>query len=111
MTSNKKYTVYANDLKYKSLRKIDPSKADWYTEDLEQMHETVNCDSIAFRLEESKKNDYQFLDLAGLGLSQIPLFTSYPHYDKLRKIKFLFLNDNELTDLGDRLDQLTIFKF
>jgi Leucine-rich repeat (LRR) protein len=100
-----KYVVYANDLKYKSLRKIDPSKAEWYTDDVEEMHEITNCDSLAFRLDESKKNNYQFLDLSGLGLSEIPSFTNYPNYDKLRKIKFLFLNDNKLVDLGNGLNQ------
>lgn len=103
--SKQKYMVYANDLKHKHLRRIDPDKAEWYTEDVESMHGSTNCDSIAYRLEESKKNNFEFLDLAGLELKEIPSFSNYPDFSKLKKIKFLFLNDNNLTSLDKGLDQ------
>lgn len=96
--SSKKYRVYENDLKFKHMRDIDPENAIWDTEDVEKNFINGNFDTLEYRIEECIKNDHVFLDLSHLNLM------SFPKIDnrlKLNKIKYLFLNDNNLTELCD----------
>lgn len=100
--NNEKYVVYENDLKFKSMRNIDPNKAEWYDESVKNMFDK-DFDTISARLKKSKDGDFIYLDLSRLNLEKIPKFTGYAHYDKLVKIKYLFINDNNLSECGDRL--------
>jgi Leucine-rich repeat (LRR) protein len=97
-----KYVVYKNDLKFKNMRNIDPTKADWYDDSL-QNEFSKDFDNISARLKECKNGGFAYLDLSRLNLEKIPKLSGYVYYDQLIKIKYLFLNDNKLTECGERI--------
>lgn len=101
-TYKREYDVYKNDLKYKSFRNIDPSRAIW-TEDIKEQFETCDHDTIKYRLSECKKNNFTYLDLSGLDLNEIPDFSKHKYCAEIHKIKFLFLNDNKLKKIGKEI--------
>jgi Leucine-rich repeat (LRR) protein len=87
------------------MRNIDPSRAIWANEKVERDFHTKNYDTLSYRLKESTQNNYLYLDLSNLGLTTIPDFTKHKHYPRLKRIKFLFLSENNLTDCSDKLLQ------
>lgn len=101
--NKKKYTIYENDLKFKNLRNIDPELAIWHTDELKEKYEK-NFDNIGARLKMCKENDFTYLDLSRLELEKIPNLNRYVYFDELKKVKYLFLNDNKLSECGDRLE-------
>jgi len=94
------YVVYESDLKFKSKRDIDPSRAIWYDENVKNNYYNKNFDTIKYRFEECEKNDFVYLDLSHLDLCVFP--SNIP--PNIKKIKFLFLNNNQLRVLGRELD-------
>lgn len=100
MSNEKKYVVYENDLKFRSNRNIDPEKADWFDEKTKKKYST-DQDNLEYRLRECQKSNFSFLDLSHLKLSDIPKLSNEIFY----KIKYLFLNDNNLENIGDNLNQ------
>lgn len=99
----KKYTVYSNDLKFKKHRNIDPEKAHWDNENVKKKFYQNNLDTLEYRFNECKKNNFEYLDLSNLGLSKIPKFNTYDNFSNIKNIKFLFLNDNKLTEINKEL--------
>lgn len=102
--STEKYIVYKNDLKFKKFRNIDPDKAIFDSDDVEYKNNNVDCDTLVYRLEDCKKNNYSLLDLSYLNLITIPDIRKFNDYDKLKNIKMLFLHDNSLKSLGNELN-------
>jgi len=102
-----KYDIYENDLKYRILRNIDPDKAEWTSENVQYKFKNVNCDSLKYRIRESEKSNFTYLDLSHLNLKSLPLLTNDKNYNKLKYIKYLFLNDNKLSDLDENICQFT----
>jgi hypothetical protein len=100
----KQYVVYNNDLKFKNKREINSKLAIWYSDTTKTDFETANYDTLRFRLNECKANNFTYLDLSHLELSTIPNLIEHKHYAKLRKVKHLFINNNNLTSLLN-LDQ------
>lgn len=98
--SNKKYTVYNNDLKFKNLRNIDPQNAIWEHDDVKNKFFEKDLDTIKYRLKECFKNNFSYLDLSHLKLSKFPNLTKWKYFDKLKTIKFLFINDNKITEIS-----------
>lgn len=103
MENNKKYVVYENDLKFKNMQNIDPDKAEWYDDSLKELF-GKDFDTVKARLKECKNGGFNYLDLSRLNLEKMPKLTGYTYYDQLIKIKYLFLNDNNLTECGPRLN-------
>lgn len=97
-----KYLVYKNDLKFKKMQNIDPEKTIWYDENVKNMF-GKDFDTLKARLKECKKGGFTYLDLSRLNLEKIPVFKKYKYYEKLKNIKYLFLNDNKLKKCGKRL--------
>jgi hypothetical protein len=97
--SQKKYTVYDNDLKFKNLRKIDPDNVLWNHEDVKNNYFEKDFDTIKYRLKECYKNNFSYLDLSHLGLSKIPDLSKWKYFDYLKSTKFLFLNNNKLSKI------------
>lgn len=91
-----KYMVYESDIKHKNLREIDIDKAIWENPNLKEKYLCTDTDSVIYRIDESKKNNYYYLDLSGLKLSVLPNLTKYP---ELKKIKILFINNNHFKTL------------
>lgn len=95
-TKNKrKYVIYENDLKFKNMRNLDPSKIKWSLDKLETMYYNENLDSIEYRFRECEKNDFYFLDLSRLNLKNIPIIP----INIIKSIKYLFLNDNNIEQI------------
>lgn len=89
------YTIYKNDLKYKSIRNLDPTRITWESDDIKKLYYNTNLDSMEYRLKECEMNDYEYLDLGYMDLTHIndvPIRIA-------KKIKFLFLNNNNLSGL------------
>lgn len=97
------YVVYSNDLKFKHIRNIDPSRAIWYNDDVKNNYYTKNFDTLKYRLKESFNTGFEYLDLSHLNLSKIPDLTTYKYFEKLKNILYLFLNDNQIDTLENKL--------
>ena len=92
MIKNNKYIVYEQDLIHK--QNIDPSKAIWNDDETEQKFHDENLNTIETRLSECEKNNFIYLDLSSLNLSETPNLSQYEHFSKLKNVKYLFLNNN-----------------
>jgi Leucine-rich repeat (LRR) protein len=99
-----KYTVYKNDLKFRKHRNIVKKLAIFENDDTKDHYE-INMDTINYRIEESKNNDYTCLDLSNLELTYIPDFKHDKNYDKLKNIKYLFINNNKIGKISDNINQ------
>lgn len=97
---SRKYTVYNNDLKYRKHKMLNESKIEWFSADLEEMYHNENFDDIQYRIHESRKNLWSFLDLSHLDLNEIPSLVHMREYKHLQKIKYLFINNNKLQSLS-----------
>ena len=99
-----KYIVYKNDLKFKKLRNIDPECAIWDTEDIRDTYYDDDLDTIKYRLRECRKSNFVYLDLSNLDLLEFPRLKKWKYYDKLKDLKFLFLNNNKLTKCDNSIE-------
>ena len=77
--TTKKYIVYENDLKYKQKRNLDKSKIIWYDDNLNYLYSNVDLDTFEYRLAESKKNEYMYLDITNMDLDSFPKIPQVPH--------------------------------
>lgn len=100
-----KYTVYENDLKHKNMRNINTEQAEWYDETLKHKFENINHDNLSFRIEECIKTSFSTLDLSNLELQILPDFTHHNNYNNIKNIKYLFLNDNKITNIDASIKQ------
>lgn len=109
-SEREKYVVYKNDIKYSKQNQIDPNKAVWQNAKIKSDFEQNNSDTIEYRIEECKNNSFLYLDFSRLNLSSIPLLLNYTYYAHMKKIKFLFLNNNSLSScIGlDQFDGLEV---
>lgn len=101
--SGRKYVIYENDLKFKSKRNIDPNKAEWDSEHIENTFFEQNLDTLAYRFDECEKNNFEYLDLSHLELEKIPDVSIHKYAKDFAKVKYLFLNDNKLTECPTNL--------
>lgn len=97
------YKVYENDLKFSE--HIDPDRAIWANDDVKKKYLSNEVKTLKYRLNKCKNEGYKYLDLSYLDLTEVPNFRECEDYSKLRKIKYLFMYNNNLTDLGNSLDQ------
>lgn len=100
-----KYTVYENDLKYKKMRDIDPEKAIWSTDDIETKYHTINYDTLEYRLRQCEKDNFESLDLSHLEIAHVPELKGWKHYDRIKDIKCLFLNNNNMKKCDENFRQ------
>jgi len=97
-----KYVVYPSDLKYKSLRNIDPKRAIWYNDNVKKSYHSDSHDTLEYRFDEYKKNNFDYLDLAYLELTNLSI--RFPINFML--MKHLFLNNNQIQKIGNELKVL-----
>ncbi len=98
-----KYDVYENDLKF--AEHIDPTKSRWYSENVQKKFLSNEVKTLEYRLNECKKNNYEYLDISYLNLESIPDLTNYSDYSKIKTIKSLFANDNKIKCVEKSLSQ------
>jgi Leucine-rich repeat (LRR) protein len=99
-----KYIVYENDLKYKKNRNLVKNKIIYDDKRLEYYIDNIDMDTIEYRIEESKKNNYLYLDLTNMDLINFP---NLPINIK-KQVKYLFINDNELKTIPDLSDFINL---
>lgn len=106
--SNRKFIVYETDLKYRKQREIEnPDKICFSTDEVEFKYNNVDCDSLEYRISQVRKDKYDYLDLSGMNLKKIPQLTNYSNYDGIRLVKFLFINNNSLSNIDNIFDIFT----
>lgn len=98
-----KYDVYENDLKFSE--HIDPEKSIWYDKNVQDKFLSNEVKTLEYRLNECKKNNYEYLDISYLNLESIPDLTKHTDYQKIKNIKFLFVNDNKIKEIDNSLEQ------
>lgn len=99
-----KYIIYKNDLFNRNTKSIDftDSNLIYYNKEVEELVKNkINMDTIEYRLQECKKNDYYYLDFSNMNLSQIEI--------KYKNITCLFISNNNL-DIFPDLSSLTNLK-
>lgn len=109
-TLEKKYTVYKNDLKHR--QHIDPNKSIW-SDDVKMQFYENKTNTINERMLECKNTNYLYLDFSYMDLKEFPNIKSHKDYKNIKKIKYLFINNNCLTtanflDVFDCLEVLDI---
>jgi Leucine-rich repeat (LRR) protein len=100
---DKKYVVYKNDLKYRSNRDLNIDKIIFDNDEVKDLY-NKNLDSLEYRLKECDDEKYTTLDLKHMDLIKLP---EIPISIK-KKIKHLFMSDNELTELSSLSDFINL---
>lgn len=98
-----KYDVYENDLKFPEY--IDPDKSIWQNDEVKRKFFSKEVTTLTYRLNECKKNFYEYLDLSYLKLKEIPDFTERVDYKNIKNIKYLFINNNLIENIDNSLQQ------
>lgn len=104
------YDVYKNDLKFKKDRNIDQNRARWSEKDYKEMYNTIDFDSLEYRLLEflkSGKSGYENLDLSQMELNLFPNLIKL-HSLQYTNMKYLFIAENNLTELPDLSNYVNI---
>jgi hypothetical protein len=100
---NKKNTcyIYKNDLKFND--EINLEESEFESDSVKKIYNTFkNKPKIELRMEDSKMENYKYLDLSKLGIDDnqlIRLFEIEKINQILKQIEFLDLTNNELTSL------------
>jgi hypothetical protein len=99
------YEVYENDLKFKNKREIDPARAKW-DNNVKDKYYNNDLDTLEYRLNECENNNFVYLDLSHLDLLILPKsqLLKWSHVNKLKYIKYLFINDNKLVKIDNTFD-------
>jgi Leucine-rich repeat (LRR) protein len=98
---SRKYKVYENDLKFPDF--INPEMSIW-EDDVKEKYFEGKVNTLDYRLLECEKNNFEYLDLSYMSLDCIPDLSKLKNYNRIKKIKFLFINDNNIEHLEDTLD-------
>lgn len=129
MKNNHQYPVYRNDLKYKSLQNIDPSRAIWQDKDVENDF-NKDTDSLDYRIQMCRQEKYDNIDLARLNQQIITdffesdfykrhksdiihLFMSYskihtiPSLSDMTSLETLDISHNEITEIPELPPSIT----
>ena len=101
INNSKKYVVYKNDLKFSEF--IDPEMSIW-DKDVEKKYHSNVYKLLKYRIYDCKKNNFEYLDISYLNLDKLPNFTEHKYYNNLKKIKYLFVHNNNISDIGNSLD-------
>lgn len=100
-SSNHKYPVYRNDIKFRKYQNIDPSKAVW-TNDVEKDYKEKDTDGIDYRVDESIREKYELLDLSHMSSDCLIKLSTHKDYPKIKKhLKHLFITSCELKSMID----------
>lgn len=94
-----KIIIYENDLKFKQRRNIDFSSnlIEFSTDDTKTKSKQ-NLDTIEYRINDAKKNNFTMIDLSHLSLSHLNQIFTPEHYERC---EILFLNNNNLFGVVD----------
>ena len=91
--TDKKYIIYQNDLKNRTMGKLDIDKIDWNQNDIRHLY-NINHDTIEYRLNESEKEKYNYIDLTNINLIQLPVHLNNNLF--YNNLLHLFLSNNNL---------------
>lgn len=101
MTDNSSYPVYRNDISYKSLQNIDPSRAIWQDKDVENDFH-IDTDSLEYRIKMCRHEKYDNIDLSRLSQKLVTDFFDSDFYKKHKThILHLFMSYSKIHTLPD----------
>jgi Leucine-rich repeat (LRR) protein len=105
----KKYDVYRNDIKYKIHREIDPKKAVWDKNIKNDFNK--DTDNIEYRLEESKNENYESVDLSHMNSNCFEeLFNHNIFNDNKHKIQHIFATSSNINNISNKIIELDNLK-
>ena len=100
--TKEKYIVYRNDLKNKLYNKINSDNAIWSENTFQNIHENIDTDSVAYRIEECKLEKYYYIDLSHMSSDKVNEFFSSDFFEENKaKICHLFIEASDITKLPD----------
>lgn len=90
------YPVYRNDIKFKNLRNINPSRAVW-DDDVKNDYYNKNTDFIDYRIEECIREKSEMIDISHMDSDCFVLLLSHKLFPKIKdKIQHIFAKDCNL---------------
>jgi hypothetical protein len=104
MSSKSSCVIYRNDLKNKSLNKIDSNSIIWFDKNVEDIYKNKNIDvdSISYRISECEHQKYYMIDLNNLDEKKInEFFSSFFFKENCTKIIHMFIESCDITNLPD----------
>jgi len=102
----KQYPVYRNDIKFKKQRNIDPSLAIW-TNDVRNDYLNKDTDSIDYRIEECKRENYEMIDLSHMDDDCFKLLFEHESFPTIKNtLQHVFATNCKLQTLPN-LNQLS----
>ena len=91
------YPVYRNDLKFKQLQNINPKRAIWMGDKVEQDFKTLDADSIDYRIKMCRQEKYDNIDLSRLNQKAIDDFFNSDFYRRhMKDILHIFMNNSNV---------------
>jgi Leucine-rich repeat (LRR) protein len=100
--SYNKAIVYRADIKFKKNQNINVDNVEWADESIKYDYLNVDTDSINYRMLESNKTKWTFLDLSNMTSTCFEELQNHQDYENIApNIVDLFINDSELTELPD----------
>ena len=101
----KKYIVYRNDLKNRKYNKINPDKAIWSEEGLKDIYENVDTDSVTYRIDECRQENFDYIDLSHLDQAKVnEFFASQFYKENKERILHLFISSCDMEYLPNIRD-------
>lgn len=93
------YPVYRNDIKFRKLRDIDPSRAVW-SDDVQCDFRDKDTDSINYRIEECIREKCEMIDLSHMNKDCFNLLFSHKLFAKIKhKLQHIFAKDCDINIL------------
>jgi len=103
---NRKYTIYRNDIKYRSRNDIDMGRAIFDSEDVRDDFLNGATDTLDYRIKDCEREKYQVLDLAHMTQDVFDQLYRHEKFESIvSRIEILTANDCGINDLPD----LTVF--
>lgn len=108
MTDKSSYPVYRNDLSYKALQNIDPSRAIWQDKQVEDDF-NVDTDTLEYRIKMCRREKYDNIDLSRLTPKIVADFFESDFYARHKThILHLFMSYSKIRTLPDISDMTSL---
>jgi len=108
MADKSSYPVYRNDLNYKGLQNIDPSRAIWQDEQVKNDF-NIDTDTLEYRIKICRHEKYDNIDLSRLNQEIITDFFESDFYNRHKiHILHLFMSHSKIHTLPDISDMTSL---
>lgn len=95
------YHVYRNDIKFRTHKKVDPTRAIW-DDDVKKDFMNKQTDSIDYRLEECQRENFETLDLSHMNNDCFTFLFQHKYFKNIvKKVQHIFAQDCQLRVVPD----------